>query len=87
MKILDATLIERAHKKHPGAENDIEALDLYAQGIYKELQVEMDKPGFIQSKSIEDKIDLYHILVALRQQLLQDEIEKQSKSEVVNGQK
>jgi hypothetical protein len=64
MTFLTEAIIEEANKRHPEASNNIEALDLYAQDIYKEIQAN-DKPNFYEEN--EYNIHLYHVIRLTRQ--------------------
>ncbi len=64
MTFLTEAIIEEANKRHPEASNNIEALDLYAQDIYKEIQAN-NKPNFYEEN--EYNIYLYHVIRLTRE--------------------
>ena len=45
MHIITKKLIEIAREKHPEAISTVEALDTYAQEVYKGLQADMGNPN------------------------------------------
>jgi hypothetical protein len=76
-------LLQEAREKYPEAENDVVAVDLFAQDIYK---------GAVDASGNEAQYNIlcskYHALQALRAELLDRDIAEQSgivKKEVVNG--
>lgn len=88
MKIIDECILGIVRKRYPDAENDIVALDLYAQDIFKALKADAQNPNY--EKDNQNFIDVYHIVVELRKDLLNQAIENESKiiqnkTEVLNG--
>ncbi len=64
MTIITKELIRTAKGKHPEAITEVEALDLYAQDIYKELQADNSNANFHEDNK--EKIELYHTINVVR---------------------
>ena len=64
MTILTTKLIKEAREKHPEAMSEVEALDLYGQDIYKELQTDNSNQNFHEDNK--EKIELYHTIYSIR---------------------
>lgn len=78
----DQQIIEFAQLKYPQAENEIVAVDLYAHECYKEIR-EKHQAG-ITMKELEEHVEFYGRLVALRITLLNQKIREDSAFEVIN---
>jgi hypothetical protein len=65
MTFLTEAIIDEANKRHPEASNNLEALDLYAQDVYKEIQSNNSNLNFYEEN--EYNIHLYHVIRLTRE--------------------
>lgn len=81
------TTLTLARNNHPDAENDIVAVDLYAQDLYKKIEKDQ-RENNIGPIDQYDEIEFYGYLKALRMGLINDEVNKYSsfkRKEAVNA--
>ena len=76
MLLLTEKLIAEAKERYPKASTDLEAIDLWAQAIYKELQTKENTPDYYLQNEYE--IHLYHVLRLLRNDLNKEMTEELS---------
>lgn len=69
---MDSTVIKECMLMHPDAASEVEAVDLEAQRVYKELQ---DEFGIVGMDKLQKKITLYNYLRELRSDLNNKRIE------------
>lgn len=65
MTITNEVIVEMCKAAFPGAENDIEAVDLYSHEIYKKAQA-------AQGKSFYELSELYLLMRAVRKNLFEN---------------
>lgn len=80
LKQSDQLLIEQARERHPEAENDIEAVDLTAQDVYKTIQQWYNEHS--TETELNASIELYGRLNFIRMELNNQQINKLSSFEV-----
>lgn len=78
---MDDLIISECLAKHPGACSEVEAVDLEAQALYKEVQSEI---GTMGAKNLTVKINRYRYLNELRSQLNKNRVEQVSEFVVRN---
>ena len=77
---MDETVVKECMMKHPDAVSEVEAVDLEAQKVYKELQ---DEFGLVGLDILQKKITLYNYLRELRSFLNNKRIQELSSFSVV----
>jgi cell fate (sporulation/competence/biofilm development) regulator YlbF (YheA/YmcA/DUF963 family) len=70
-----------AQNAHPEAETEVEAVDLLAQDIYKQIRFKM---GQNKGVYLKDEIEYYGYLQSLRTELNNREIQKISGYKIIN---
>ena len=70
------TVLVFAKEAHPEAENDIQALDLYAQDLYKKIQKDRERGA--KANDQYDEIAFYGYLGRLRTEIMQKTIINES---------
>lgn len=80
LKFTDTNLVEQCRERQPEAENDIEAVDLTAQDIYKQIQKEFEAGK--TSHDLSEEIALYGHLQYIREELNNNQIHNLSSYEV-----
>lgn len=71
----ESEILQQVKEQYPEAENEIVAVDLSAQALYKKIQEGLQSKAPIDQY---DDIELYHYLRKLRLKLLNREINKTS---------
>lgn len=72
---MDSTVIKECMLSHPDAASEVEAVDMEAQRVYKELQ---DEFGVVGLDKLQKKITLYNYLRELRAYLNNKRVEELS---------